>query len=318
MKIFEKTGKMALGSRLRLLSSTITDEASEIHRLYGSDFSPKWFPVYFALSEEGPQTITEIAEYIGHSQPSVTKIIKEMTVAGLCENIEAADKRRNVVALTDKGVKLSEIFRFQYKDVDAAVESIMQEATHNLWEAVAEWEYLLQQKSLLARVQEQKKLRESKDVQIVPFEEKYQPVFKALNEEWITTYFEMEEADYKALDHPNEYILDKGGKIFVALYNGEPLGVCSLMKVDDVTYELAKMAVSPTAQGKNIGWLLGQAVVNAAQELGASKIYLDSNTKLKPAIKLYEKLGFRRVTGIPSPYKRVDIQMELDLPQKKH
>ncbi len=164
-------------------------------------------------------------------------------------------------------------------------------------------------------VEEQKKLRESKDVRIVVYEPKYRSAFKVLNEEWISTYFEMEEADYKALDNPEDYILGTGGKIFVALYLGEPLGVCALIKMHDPDYdfEMAKMAVSPKAQGKNMGWLLGQTIIASAKEMGASKIYLESNTILKPAINLYYKLGFQKITGRTTPYKRCNIQMELDL-----
>lgn len=315
MKIFERTGKMALGSRLRLLTAKFTDDASKIYDLYNVEFSPKWFPAFFILSQDGEKTITEIANEIGHSQPSVTKIIKEMTLASLVqENQKSTDKRRNVVALTKKGKSVSEEMIPQLKDVDQAVESLIKEASHNLWEAIEEWEFLLEQKSLLKRVLEQKKLRESKDVEIVEYEKKYQSAFKSLNEEWISTYFEMEEADYKALDNPKEYILEKGGKIFVALYKNEPLGVCALIKMSDPEYdfEMAKMAVSPKAQGKNIGFLLGEAVVKRAKELGAKKIYLESNTILKPAINLYHKLGFEKVAGLATPYKRCNIQMELN------
>ena len=308
---------MALGSRLRLLTATITEDAARIYELYNVDFSPKWFPVFFVLAEEGEKTITEIAEEIGHSQPSVTTIIKEMNAAGLVKgNLKSDDKRRNLVGLSEKGSTLAQTeMKAQLEDVDAAVDSIIKEARLNLWEALAEWEYLLEKRSLLKRVQEQKKLRESKVVEVVAYEPKYQAAFKDLNEEWIRTYFEMEEADHKALDSPEGYILQKGGQIFVALYEGKPLGVCALIKMDDpdYDYELAKMAVSPEAQGKNIGWLLGQAVVNAAKKLGASKLYLESNTKLKPAINLYHKLGFEKVVGRSTPYKRCNIQMELDL-----
>jgi GNAT superfamily N-acetyltransferase len=239
-----------------------------------------------------------------------------MTVSGLVqENLKSKDKRRTLVGLTQKGTVLSEKIKVQCTDVDTAIEGIITEATHNLWEAIEEWEFLLEQKSLFRRVQEQKKLRESKDVQIVEYTPQYQSAFKSLNEEWISTYFEMEEADYKALDNPKEYILDKGGKIFVALYNNEPVGVCALIKMNDANYdfEMAKMAVSPNAQGKNIGGLLGQAVVDAAKKLGASKLYLESNTILKPAINLYHKLGFQKVAGLATPYKRCNIQMELNL-----
>ncbi|MGH1516471.1 bifunctional helix-turn-helix transcriptional regulator/GNAT family N-acetyltransferase [Chryseobacterium sp. JK1] len=316
MDLFEKTGKIALGSRLRYMASNVTDEAAKIYELYNVDFSPKWFPVFFVLAEEGSKTITEIAGEIGHSQPSVTKIIKEMTAAGLVQdNLKSEDKRRNMVDLTEKGTALSSQIRIQCTDIDHAINEIIKEAEHNLWEALAEWELLFEQKSLLERVKEQKKIRESKNVEIVKYEPKYQSVFKELNKEWISTYFEMEEADYKALDNPEEYIINKGGKILVALYNNQPMGVCALIKMDDPDYdfELAKMAVSPEAQGKNIGWLLGQAIQQAAIEMGAKKLYLESNTVLKPAINLYYKLGFKKITGRSTPYQRCNIQMELTL-----
>lgn len=182
-----------------------------------------------------------------------------------------------------------------------------------MWAALEEWEFLLEQKSLIKRVSEQKKQRESKDVEIVEYTPKYHDAFRSLNVEWISTYFEMEEADYKALDNPEDYILKKGGKILVALYENEPVGVCALIKMNnsDYDFEMAKMAVSPKAQGKNIGWLLGKAIVNSAKEMGAKKIYLESNTILKPAINLYYKLGFEKVFGLETPYKRCNIQMEL-------
>ncbi|MEO6177464.1 MAG: bifunctional helix-turn-helix transcriptional regulator/GNAT family N-acetyltransferase [Flavobacterium circumlabens] len=314
MNFFDKVGKVALGSRLRLMTAAITDDAAKIYELYGISFMPKWFPVFYMLTEEREITITEIANEIGHSQPSVSKIIQEMTTAGLVqENLKTTDKRRNSVALTSQGIVVSKELKLQWIDVEAAVESLITESNHNLWAALEEWEFLLEQKSLLKRVIENKKIRESQDVQIVAFEPKYLDAFKALNVEWISTYFEMEAADYKALDNPQEYILDKGGKIFVALYHDEPVGVCALIKMKDENYdfEMAKMAVSPKAQGKNIGWLLGQAIVNSAKEQGAKKIYLESNTILKPAINLYHKLGFQKVSGLATPYKRCNIQMEL-------
>ena len=76
------------------------------------------------------------------------------------------------------------------------------------------------------------------------------------------------------------------------------------------TFELAKMAVSERAQGKNIGWLLGQKMLKKAKDLGAKKVYLERNTILTPAINLYYKLGFERIVGPPSPYERSNIQME--------
>lgn len=316
MNFFDTVGKLAIGSRLRLLSEKITEDAAQIFKLYNIDMQPKWFPVFYVLSTEGASTVTAIAKEIGHSHPSVSKIIAEMSKKGYVkEKNDKADGRRNMVSLSPKGKEIVEKIQDQYKDVNNAVEDLSANTRNDLWQAIGEWEFLLEQKSLLRRVQEQKKERESAKVQIVDYKPAYREAFRNLNEEWISTWFKMEEADHKALDDPKGYILNKGGHILVALYEGEPVGVCALIKMKDPEYdfELAKMAVSPRAQGKNIGWLLGNAVIEKARSLGARKIYLESNTVLKPAINLYYKLGFQKVIGRATPYERCNIQMERSL-----
>lgn len=152
-------------------------------------------------------------------------------------------------------------------------------------------------------------------ITIVPYERRFQRAFKELNEAWIRKYFKMEEEDYKALDHPEEKILNPGGAIFVALHQGEAVGVCALVRMIDFPYdyELAKMGVAPEMQGRGIGYLLGRSIIDKARELGGKTLYLESNTVLKPAMRLYEKLGFRQIDLIPSPYSRCNIQMVLDL-----
>ncbi|PWS33712.1 bifunctional helix-turn-helix transcriptional regulator/GNAT family N-acetyltransferase [Pedobacter paludis] len=313
MDFFESTGKVAIGSRLRMLTDKVTEDASQIYKLYDIDMQPKWFPVFYSLSKGEGKTITELAKAIGHSHPSVSKIISEMLQRGyVLEKKDKTDGRRNVVSLSKKGQEVAVKIQDQLIDVNAAIEELSAQTRNKLWEAIGEWEFLLEQKTLLRRVMEKKKDRDSINVEIIDYQPKYQEIFKALNEEWISTYFTMEDADYKALDNPQGYILDKGGYILIALYNGEPLGVCALIKMDDneYDYELAKMAVSPKAQGKNIGFMLASAVLERAKSLGASKVYLESNTILKPAINLYNKLGFQKVAGKPTPYTRCNIQME--------
>ncbi|PSL23084.1 bifunctional helix-turn-helix transcriptional regulator/GNAT family N-acetyltransferase [Chitinophaga ginsengisoli] len=313
MSFFDTVGKFAVGSRLRLLTEKITEDATQIYNMYGIDMNPKWFPVFYVLSRGEAMTITAIAKEIGHSHPSVSKIISEMVDKGLVkEKKDKTDGRRNMVSLSAKGKEITGKIEEQYTDVRNAIEAISANTRHDLWNAIAEWEFLLEQKSLLRWVQEQKKERESRKVKIVAYQPAYQQAFKDLNVEWISAYFKMEEADYKALDHPQEYILDNGGHILVALYNDMPMGVCALIKMKDpeYDYELAKMAVSPAAQGKSIGWLLGNAILEKARSLGAKKVYLESNTVLKPAINLYHKLGFEKVVGRPTPYERCNIQME--------
>lgn len=316
MDFFNKTGKMAIGSRLRMLTDRITEDAFAIYRMYGVDVKPKWFPVFFVLSQEGAKPVTAIAKEIGHSHPSVSNIIKEMAAKGLVrETKDKADGRRNLVILSAKGKKMAKILTVTFLDVATAIEQISGQTQNDLWKAIEEWENLLSEKSLFQRVIDEKKARESKDVEIIPYESCYQPVFKTLTIEWITAHWQMEEADYKAVDYPQEYILDKGGHIIVALYKNEPVGVCALYKMNDsiYDYELAKYAVSPKVQGKGIGTLLGQAAIDKVKELGGKKIFLESNRLLKPAIHIYKKLGFKELKEMHPAYARGDIQMELIL-----
>jgi GNAT superfamily N-acetyltransferase/DNA-binding MarR family transcriptional regulator len=314
MDFYSKIGKMALGSRLRRLSESLTEQASEVYSLYDVEIRPKWFPVFYALSPGGEKSITQIAQEIGHSHPSVSTIVKEMVKKDVVmKGANKSDGRENYVMLTNKGLAINKLIQIQYLDVNAAVETALAETQNNIWKAIEEWEYLLERKSLLKRVLDEKKLRESKDIKIVDYQRQYNAAFKQLNVEWITTWFKMEEADYKILDNPEEYVIDRGGCILFALFNGKPIGTCALVKTDDHTFELSKMAVSPKAKGKGIGWLLGNAAVEKAKKAGANRLYLESNTILEPAINLYHKLGFKRVAGLPSPYERSNIYMELYL-----
>ncbi|MBD1910123.1 GNAT family N-acetyltransferase [Leptolyngbya sp. FACHB-16] len=313
MDFYRRVGKLALGSRLRRLGDCLAEDATRIYGLYDVPLDPKWFPVFYILSEQ-EASITEIAQAIGHSHPSVSQIVKEMKVKGLVTTGKSTgDARVNVVRLSEQGKQVIPKITTQYQDVTQAVEELLSEAQNDLWKAIEEVEFLLDNKSFLDRVRQIRKIRESEAIKILDYTPDYQQNFKQLNCAWIEKYFILEDADYESLDHPDKKILQPGGHIYLAQYNGEIVGTCALIKMTDDTFELAKMAVSEEAQGKGIGWQLGQAAITKARELGAKTLYLESSTILEPAIKLYQKLGFRKVTGRPTPYKRCNIQMELSL-----
>jgi len=151
------------------------------------------------------------------------------------------------------------------------------------------------------------------NISIVDYDASHQKAFRDLNYEWIEKYFVIEDSDRKMLEDPQGFILDKGGAVLIALLGTEPVGTCALIKMDGEKYELAKMAVSPKAQGKKIGLLLGKATLEKAKELGGKVVYLETNSVLTPAINLYKKLGFLEVGGNDSPYARCDVQMEITL-----
>lgn len=314
MDLYTQVGKVALGSRLRRLSDRVTEDAAKIYALYNVALDSRWFPVFYVLSQQESAAVTEIAQMIGHSHASVSQIVKEMSKQGLATTEKhSQDARVSIVKLSDAGRRLIPHLQQQCADVNQAVEELLSESQYDLWNAIAEVEFLLADQSFFDRVQAVRKAREQKSVEIIDYLPDFHGDFKRLNYEWIEKYFRLEEADHQSLDHPEEKILKMGGYIFMARHNSEIVGTCALIKLDENRYELAKMAVTEKAKGKGIGWLLGQAAIGKARELRAETVFLESNTILEPAIKLYQKLGFRKIIGQPSPYQRCNIQMELKL-----
>lgn len=312
-EFYQIAGVMAIGSRLRRLSEMVTLDGAAIFRLQQMDFEPRWFPVFYLLSQRGPMHVTDLAQRIGQSHASVSQVAKEMEKDDLLTKVrDKQDGRKSLLSLSEAGQAMAGEMADFYDDVYQSVADLLAETDHNFWGAMQDLELALETKSITRRVEERRKARLSEAIQIVPYQPAYQQAFRDINVAWIEQYFTMEAADYATLDHPQTYILDKGGFIFVALFEGEPVGVVAMLKMPDATYELAKMGVSPLAQGMGVGYLLGQKVIEKAREIGASRLYLESNTVLQPAIHLYYKLGFTRlVNRLPSPYARSNIQMEL-------
>jgi putative acetyltransferase len=140
--------------------------------------------------------------------------------------------------------------------------------------------------------------------------------FRRLNEEWITRYFRLEEKDSRTLNDPGKYILASGGYIAMALVEKTAVGCCALIRLDNRSFEVAKMAVTPSWQGRGLGRKLLEHVIDAARQLQADRLYLETNSRLMAAIRLYESLGFRHLPAeriTPSPYRRADVYMELFL-----
>ena len=141
--------------------------------------------------------------------------------------------------------------------------------------------------------------------------------FRDLNLAWVEAFFTVEDEDRAQLEDPNTHILDKGGAILIAEYEGEPVGTVGLVPGHgDGVLELIKMSARSDIQGKGIGRALMDAAIEKAREMGASQIWLETNTSLEAALALYRKSGFRELTGdelTPTPYDRCNCQMLLDL-----
>lgn len=156
------------------------------------------------------------------------------------------------------------------------------------------------------------------NIEIIPFQPELSHHFLEINRLWIEKYFRMEPEDLSSLEAPHKHIIEKGGAIIFAKYKDQIVGTCGLKKWSDSEYELVKMGVLEGFQGLHIGKKLGLAMIEIAKEKGCRRLFLETNSVLTPAIKLYEKLGFKAYNNCTSrcDYQRCDYYMEQFLVQE--
>lgn len=146
--------------------------------------------------------------------------------------------------------------------------------------------------------------------QIVINDPKMAPYFKTLNLAWLTKYFVVEPIDEQVLSHP-EQLIEKGGFVFYLLHNEDVVGCCALKHHDNNCFELTKMAVDEAFQGLGLGKKLMQACLKQFDEIGGDFLYLETNSQLTTAIKLYEQFNFKACDcPFDTPYQRADYYME--------
>lgn len=151
------------------------------------------------------------------------------------------------------------------------------------------------------------------NTEIIEYETALQPYYEQLNIDWLREYFVVEEADQWMLENPEEAILNDGGHILFAKRGQEIVGTVALKFTSPGVYELAKMTVAKTARGFGLGYVLCNAALLKAKQLGAAKVILYTNSKLQDAIHIYKKLGFVQVPVDKLEFVRIDTMMQLIL-----
>lgn len=150
------------------------------------------------------------------------------------------------------------------------------------------------------------------DIRIVDFAPQWRADFARLNLEWLERWFAVEPIDREVLGDPETHLLAGGGRILFAIDRDDrAVGTVALKCEGDGVYELTKMAVDSAQRGGGIGRLLMLGVLDEFRALQGRELFLESSTKLAPALKLYESVGFRHYPA-PRPgshYARADVYM---------
>lgn len=304
-------GLNALVTRLKRVSDAMLHDGKRMYKELGMDIEPNWFAVFKLLDKYGPMSVTEIADRIGFSHPSVISIVNKMIKAGyLGEARNDDDSRLRILSLTPKAASKMPEFEKVWNSGMAAYKKMLPDV--DVMHMLDVLETRVAERGFRERALEQ--LEKYRAVEIVDYDRRYDPDFARLNYEWIERAFSIEEHDREQLDHPHEHIILPGGHIFFARVNGEMVGTAALIEMNGDEFELAKMSVSPDLRGYGIGDRLLEASIEYSKKAGKKRIILETNSKQFQAIKMYHKWGFYDIPLDPnSQFARADVRMQMDL-----
>lgn len=308
--VLRAVGYLGIGSRLKRLSDRLLADAAVIHGEEGQGIQPGQFPLLAALERLGPMTVNEAVEAIGVSQPAVTRVASELMKAGLISSTPRdEDRRQRCLALTESGrAALQRLKATMWPRVETAARAVFSNLEGDFLDQLTTVEARLAEAPMVERVRQARP-------EILTFEDPLAPAFHDINAEWIESMFVLEAHDRHVLENPREMIINRGGEVlFIRLPDLGVVGTCALMPDDHGFTELTKMGVLELARGRKAGEQLLLAALDVAQKRGFSeKLYLVTNWKCRPAIHLYEKLGFQHDAEVMDlfgrRYARCDVAM---------
>lgn len=302
--------ELGIGTRMRRLQEMLSTDADRIYEEAGVKFRVSYFYALYALSERGSMPMAEMARLAGFSHSAVSQTVKRLTGEGLVRTSATDDGRQKCVELTDEGLALVETLWPIWRDLEAVN---AEAGASKLLAGIDAMENTYAEKSLYDRVKERQAARQRPQprFELVPYHIDYQQAFYDLNRRWLEEFFEVEPIDHTVLSDPETHILAKGGEVFFTLVDGKPAGTVAMKIQGPGLFELTKLAVDPDVQQGGMGRALCEKVIERFQARGGKTLYLETNTLLTPAIRLYEKLNFVEMAPPePSPYERANYYME--------
>jgi len=150
------------------------------------------------------------------------------------------------------------------------------------------------------------------DIRIERWHPRWAGAFRDLNLEWLSRDFAVEPIDEIVLSDPQTHILAAGGDILFAVdANDRAVGTCALLRAGDDEVELTKMGVTADHQGQGLGKRLILAAIECFRRMQARQLFLETSSKLQPAISLYRSVGFELQPQLRpgSHYARADTYM---------
>ncbi len=129
---------------------------------------------------------------------------------------------------------------------------------------------------------------------------------------WLGIDLSYQDIEAELSDFPKKYLPPRG-EVLLARMDDHIAGTVCLQALEGDICEMKRMWTAPGFRGSGLGRRLASAIVEAARARGYRLMRLDTLTRLKSAVALYESMGFRRIPPYYHNPTEDVIYMELDL-----
>ncbi|ROH94336.1 MarR family transcriptional regulator [Chryseobacterium cucumeris] len=124
----KELGYKALDSRLKRISDRMSHDVRKFYKEFGIDVEPNWYLVFMLLQKKGEISITDIAEPLGYSHPSVGAIVKKMSESGyLIIKKDSVDKRKQIISLSPKAIDMLPQLKQIWDSCEKAILKVLSE-----------------------------------------------------------------------------------------------------------------------------------------------------------------------------------------------
>ena len=285
-------GYLVGATRFRRISEKLYVDGDKIYKEAGIDFKASWFSVYYVLAlADEPLTVMQIAQQIEFSHITVKNVLRELETAELINIIpNPTDRRSKHISLSNKGRFLIRQLKPTWLSFAAALKRIFQSGHPDFMNILDRID-----REIAGNPINESVLGDLKEpITILDYQPGLKDHFYELAGPGLLEIVngQLDEEDLETLHNPDEAYIKHGGFLFYALYKEQVVGCVALKRMDEGSFEFAKLYVNPTYRNLGIATKLIERCISRCKENHASELWLQSPMSMQEAQKLYYKLGF--------------------------
>lgn len=287
-----KLSYLAGATRFRRISEQLYVDGDKIYKEAGIHFRASWFPVFYVLAlAESPLTIMQVASQIDFSHITVKNVIRELEQAEyVLITSNPTDKRSKLVSLNPKGQKLIYRLKPLWLSYSTALKKIFQTGHPDFMNILNRIDHQIEENPINKIVSQP----ELESINIVDYKPGLDKHFYELAGPWLIgeANGHLEEHEGVTLQSPEEAHFMEGGFLFFARRKDQIVGFVSLKRLDDDTFEIAKLYVNPNCQNFGVDSKMIERCISRCMENDASELWVQITLNMQETPKLYANHGF--------------------------